>query len=438
MIKILLIILFIIIIYFTIYFMRIEYMTNESSDKQEEKLVKWTCDNSQVLNIFGQKNIQNQSFKNIKISVNLHLTQETLCLIILLRNAGAILFITPSNRFSTQDSVVKYLKNEKNIIILGKKNESEEELLDHYDKSLKFGAKLIVDDGAELLQYLFNNYSYYVNYTKNLKFSTEQTKTGVIRLKKFQDDGTLNIPIITVNNENLKLLIDSTYGTGQSAVDILTNITNILIAGKICVVVGFGNVGKGIAIRMSAMGTNMVICEIDPIKALDAAFLGFRVMRMDEACKIGDIFLTATGNINVIRKNHFLNMKNNVFLGNLGHQDVEINKYELKNISTKINKNILPLVDEYIVNNKKIYLLADGQPYNLVIGKGNAITSLSNSFCIQLRAIEYGLFNYKDLIPNKMQILPQKIIDEIGKIQLNLLGYNIDKLTFEQIKYLNL
>lgn len=407
---------------------------NNSSDEPEKNMIKWTCNNMQVLNFFGEQSIVSQSLKNIKISVNLHLTKETLCLVLLLRDAGASLFITPANSHTTQDSVVEYLKKEKNIIIYGKRDEPDEDIYEYYDKSLKSQPDVIIDDGAELNVYLFENYDYYYPYIKNMRFVTEQTETGVIRIRALERDNKLKLPVIAVNNANLKLLMDSRYGTAQSAIDNLTATTNILMAGKICVIAGFGNVGKGCALRMSGIGLNIIVCEIDPIKALDASMLGFRVMKMDDASSLGDVFITMTGNINVINKNHFRKMKDGVFLGNLGHGNVEINIDDLKNMSTNIIKDIVPFIDEYQINKKKLFLLAQGEPYNLVIGQGNSATSMSNSFCLQLKAVEYGL---KNNLPIKINILPQNIVNNIGEKQLNLFGYHIDKLTKEQIEYLN-
>lgn len=368
--------------------------------------------------------------KGINIAAVLHVTKETAALVRTLKIGGAEVALAASNPLSTQDDVAAALVND-GISVFAWKGETEEEYYSNIESIVKLNnPQIVMDDGGDLHAYIHEKAS-------ELKIfgGTEETTTGVIRLKAMEEQGVLRYPVIAVNNAYTKYLFDNRYGTGQSAIDGILRATNILVAGKIAVVAGYGWVGRGIANRLRGLGARVIVTEVNPIRALEAVMDGFEVMPISEASKIGDIFITATGNINVIRKEHILNMKNGAILANAGHFNVEIDVKGLKEISIG-KRNIRPYVDEYILpNGKRIYLLADGRLVNLAAAEGHPSEVMDMSFANQALAVEYIAKN-KDKLSKKVYNMPEELDYLVAQIKLKTMGILIDELTEEQKEYM--
>jgi adenosylhomocysteinase len=287
---------------------------------------------------------------------------------------------------------------------------------------------IIIDDGADLIFELHKR-------RQKVKGASEETTTGVIRLKAMERDGVLMFPVIAVNDALTKFLFDNRYGTGQSTVDGLLRATNMLLAGKRIVVAGYGWCGRGIAMRCRGMGAKVIVTEVDEVRALEAIMDGFEVMPMDEACEIGDIFITATGNINVIREEHMKKMKNGAILANAGHFNVEINVSALEKMAKSV-REVRKYVKEYDINGKRLYLLAEGRLVNLVAGDGHPIEVMDMSFSNQALAVRYIAENWEKL-ENRVYRLPEELDRKVAKLKLETLGIRIDRLTEEQIRYLS-
>jgi len=366
-----------------------------------------------------------------RLVVTMHLEAKTAYLAIVLKNAGAEIAVTGSNPLSTQDDVAAALAEE-GVAVYAWYNCTSEEYDTFLNKALDIEPHIIVDDGGDLVHLLHTSRRELI---PGLLGGCEETTTGVVRLHSLEKESKLAFPMIAVNDCQCKYLFDNRYGTGQSTWDGVMRTTNLTVVGKTVVVAGYGWCGKGVAMRAKGLGANVVITEVDPIKAIEAVFDGFSVLPMEEAAKIGDIFLTLTGCKDVITREHFSKMKNGALMANAGHFDVEINKDELEaaSISKKVvRKNI----EEYTLKGgNKIYLLAEGRLVNLAAGDGHPAEIMDLSFAMQAKAVLYILEKSAQL-EKKVYTLPKEIDEEIAFFKLTAMGFKIDELTSAQKKYL--
>ena len=391
--------------------------------REGERKIEWASSFMPILNTIKRDFENRKPFKNIKIGMCLHLEAKTAFLAEVLKAGGAEIRITGSNPLSTQDDICAALVK-KGIDVYAWHGVDEKDYYENIEKVLEFSPDIIIDDGADTIAYAHKN---------NIlpKGGCEETTTGVIRLKALEKEKKLKFPVINVNDAYCKHLFDNRHGTGQSTLDGIMRTTNIILAGKNLVVAGYGWVGRGIALRARGMGANVIVTEIDSIKALEAYMDGFKVMKMEEAAKIGDIFVTATGCRDVITEEHFRLMKDKVILCNSGHFNVEIDVDFLEKLPKReVRKNIT----EYTLNGKRIYLLGEGRLVNLACADGHAIEIMDMSFGIQALSAEYILEN--DLIP-KVYNVPKEIDSRVAEIKLQSLGIDIDHLTETQKKYLS-
>lgn len=393
--------------------------------------IEWARKHMPVLNLILERFRKEEPFKGIKISACLHVTKETAVLMETLKTGGANITLVASNPLSTQDDVAAALVKE-GIHVYAWRGETEKEYMMNLRVAAESNPDLVLDDGGDLHTLIHEEYP---ELAKNVIGGTEETTTGVIRLKAMVKQGILKYPVIAVNNAYTKYLFDNRYGTGQSTIDGILRATNILLAGKTVVVAGYGWVGRGIALRARGMGANVVITEVNPIKALEAVMDGFKVMPMRKAAEIGDIFVTATGNINVIDREHLRVMKDGAILANAGHFNVEINLNALEELST-FKRTIRPNVIEYVLKNgKKLYLLAEGRLVNLVAAEGHPSEVMDMSFANQALSAKYLVENGGKLKPYLYNV-PEDIDTEVAKLKLKAMNIEIDKLTKEQEKYL--
>ena len=366
--------------------------------------------------------------KGIRVGMALHVTKETAVLVRTLIAGGAKVAITGCNPLSTQDDVAAALAKE-GVEVYAYKGESRDDYYKYINKIIDFKPKITIDDGCDLVTEIHSKHKELI---PSIIGGCEETTTGVVRLKAMEKDGALKYPVIAVNDNDTKHLLDNYYGTGQSTLDGIIRATNILIAGKTLVVLGYGSCGKGVALRARGLGANVIVTEIDAFKALQATYDGFRVMKMEEACKIGDIFITVTGNKHVIRVEHMRKMKDGAIMANSGHFDIEIDVAGL-NKNSKIVKRIRPFLDEYMLHNKRLYICGEGRLVNLAAAEGHPSEVMSTSFCGQALAVEYCV---KNKLKPGVITLPKEIDNHIAELQLKTIGVNIDTLTKEQIKYL--
>ncbi len=392
--------------------------------------INWVKNFMPVLNAVNEKYSEIKPFKNLNVAICLHLEAKTAYMAQVFKNAGANVSICGSNNLSTQDDVCAGLA-QSGVNVFATHACSEEEYFNYVEKTVENCPHIIIDDGGDLVHLLHTKRK---DLTKNLYGGSEETTTGVNRLKKLDAEKKLAFPMIAANDAYMKFLFDNRYGTGQSTFDGIMRTTNLVIAGKTVVIAGYGWCGKGAAMRARGLGANVVITEVDPIKSIEAVFDGFRVMTMDEAAKIGDIFLTLTGCNKVINKKHFEVMKNGAMLANAGHFDVEINIPELESIS-KSRRRVRNNVEEFAVDDKKIYLLAEGRLVNLASGDGHPAEVMDLSFAVQFFSALH-ILNHHDEMDNHVYLLPENINYEIAKIKLQSLGIEIDSLTEEQKNYL--
>jgi len=392
--------------------------------------IEWAKNNMPVLTLISQRFKNEKPLLNIKISACLHITTETAVLMETLKLAGAEIALCASNPLSTQDDVAASLVKDYKIPVFAIKGEDTKTYYNHIKSALSIKPNITMDDGADLVSTIHKSYSNY-----KIIGGTEETTTGVIRLRSLEKQSKLLYPIIAVNDAKTKHLFDNRYGTGQSTIDGILRATNKLIAGSNFVVCGYGFCGKGIAMRAKGMGANVIVCEVEPIKALEAVMDGFSVMPLSLAIKLADIVVTATGDINVISKKHFLLIKNGVILANSGHFNVEIDISSLEKISIKKRK-IRDFVDEYILpNGRKIYLLGDGRLINLASAEGHPASVMDMSFANQALSVEYLVKNANKL-EKKVYKVPEEIDKKIAELKLKSMGIKIDKLTNQQKKYL--
>ncbi|MCX8169385.1 MAG: adenosylhomocysteinase [Candidatus Methanomethylicia archaeon] len=383
-----------------------------------------------VLTMIKREFEKEKLLSKIKISACLHVTKETAVLMRVLKAGGAEIALTASNPLSTQDDVAAALVDE-GIDVYAWRGETEEEYMENIKEALKIKPHITMDDGGDITVM-----AHKLGYSNTIIGGTEETTTGVIRIKAMENQGVLKYPVIAVNNAKTKYMFDNRYGTGQSTIDGIMRATNILLAGKNIVIAGYGWCGKGIAMRAKGMGSNVIITEVDPLKALEAVMDGFTVLPMDKAAEIGDVFITATGNINVIRGEHIMKMKDGAILANSGHFNVEIKLTDLENMSIskiKVRDNL----DEYILKNgRKIYLIAEGRLVNLAAAEGHPSEVMDMSFSNQALSIKYIIENKGELKP-KLYEVPIEIDRMVALLKLKSIGIEIDKLTEEQLEYLS-
>jgi adenosylhomocysteinase len=396
------------------------------------KKIEWAGREMPVLRMIGERFEKEKPFSGLKIGCCLHITSETANLAIALQKGGAQVFLCASNPLSTQDEVAAALVKFFQIPVFAIKGEDKETYYSHIISVLEERPNLTVDDGADLVTTLHTRREDLIGETKG---GTEETTTGVIRLRSMARDGVLKYPIIAVNDARSKYLFDNRYGTGQSTIDGILRATNILLAGKKFVVFGYGWCGRGVAMRAKGMGAQVIVCEVDPFKALEAVMDGFQVMHSLEAAKVGDIFVTVTGNKSVLREEHFKLMKDGAILANSGHFNVEIDIETLEGMA-KEKRQIRPLVTEYVLeNDRRLYLLADGRLVNLSAAEGHPSAVMDMSFATQALCLEYLSQNASSLEPAVHDVPPQ-IEETIARLKLASLGVEIDKLTPEQERYL--
>jgi adenosylhomocysteinase len=393
--------------------------------------IEWAGSDMPVVKLILERFRNEKPFKGIKISGCLHITTETANLGLALKEGGADLVLCASNPLSTQDDVTAALV-EYGIPVFAIKGEDNKTYYQHIMSALKHEPNLTVDDGADLVSTIHQEKP---ELLKNIIGGTEETTTGIIRLKNMAKDGKLRYPIIAVNDAKTKHFFDNRYGTGQSTIDGITRATNILWAGRDVVVCGYGWCGKGIARRAQGLGSRVIVTEVDAIAALEAAMDGFQVMPLMEASAIGDIFVTATGDIHVLDGKHFENMKNGAIMANSGHFNVEINIPVLEKMA-KSKRQIRPFVEEYILKNgHKIHLLGEGRLINLAAAEGHPASVMDMSFANQALGLEYLVKNKGAFKPDVYPV-PVDIDEEIGRLKLKAMNIKIDSLTEEQKKYL--
>jgi len=410
-------------------------------------LVKWARDHMPVLAEIRRRFKQEKPLEGITIGACLHVTKETAVLVETLLEGGARVALCASNPLSTQDEVAAYLASV-GVRVYAWRGMDFEDYYEAIGRVLSKSPDITIDDGADLVSTIhkltYGESSKEVEVVRKVLGTvpsfkvvggTEETTTGVTRLRALAREGKLLYPIIAVNDAYTKFLFDNRYGTGQSTIDGILRATNVLIAGKVVVVAGYGWCGKGVAMRARGMGARVVVTEVDPIKALEAVMDGFTVMPMSEASKIGDIFITVTGDINVIRGEHMLKMKDGAILANSGHFNVEINLEDLEAI-TREKREIRPYVTEHVlVNGKKLYLLAEGRLVNLVAAEGHPSEVMDMSFANQALCVEYLIKQGRELAP-RVHPVPREIDEEVAKLKLKSMGIEIDSLTEEQRAYL--
>ncbi|WP_058301842.1 adenosylhomocysteinase [Gorillibacterium timonense] len=393
--------------------------------------IDWVDAHMPVLNRIKEQFVKEQPFKGLKVSISLHLEAKTAYLAKVIQAGGAEVTITGSNPLSTQDDVCAALV-EDGITVYAKYKPSPEEYKSFLIKALETEPDLIIDDGCELVTLLHTERP---DLLKTIRGGAEETTTGIIRLKALEKEGSLKIPMIAVNDAYCKYLFDNRYGTGQSVFDSINRTTNLVVAGKTVVVVGYGWCGKGVAMRAKGLGANVIVTEVDAIKGVEAYMDGFAIMPMAEAAKRGDLFVTVTGNKSVIRGEHYEVMKDGALLANAGHFDVEVNKPELlaQSVSKRTVRNN---IEEYkLKDGRKLYLLAEGRLVNLGAGDGHPAEIMDMTFALQAMSLKYVNEQYK-AIGNRVLTVPYELDEQVARFKLESLGTSVDTLSEEQKAYL--
>lgn len=408
------------------------YDIKDPSLVDEGKLrIEWAGKEMPVIKLIKQRFAKEKPLQGIRVSACLHITTETANLAMALKESGADLVLCASNPLSTQDDVAAALVDY-GIPVNAIKGEDNKTYYKHIITALEHKPQLTMDDGADLVSTLHKEHTELIH---NVIGGTEETTTGVIRLRNMAKEGKLGYPLIAVNDAQTKHFFDNRYGTGQSTIDGITRATNILWAGREVVVCGYGWCGKGIARRAQGLGAQVIVTEVDPIRALEAVMDGYRVMPLLEACQVGSIFITASGDMNVIDKAHFLQMKDGAIMANSGHFNVEINIPALESLA-KSKRRIRPYVDEYsLADGRRIYLLGEGRLINLAAAEGHPASVMDMSFANQALCLEY-LAKMRGKLKPDVYSVPEEIDKEIGRLKLASMNITIDSLTKEQQKYL--
>ncbi|CAN5239269.1 adenosylhomocysteinase [soil metagenome] len=396
-----------------------------------KKLIEWAALDMPVLKLIRDRFKKEQTLKGVTLAACLHVTSETANLMVTLQEGGANVFLCASNPLSTNDAVAASLVKHHNIPVFAIKGENNKTYYNHLNAVLDAKPNQTMDDGADLMGMLHTERK---NQLTDLAGSTEETTTGVIRLKAMEQKGDLKLPVVAVNDNLTKHLFDNRYGTGQSTIDAILRSTNKLLAGSIFVVCGYGWCGRGVAMRARGMGANVIICEIDPVKALEAYMDGYQVMPLEDAVTQADIVLSVTGGKHIIDERHLKKAKDGVILAQSGHFDIEINKDALKKLSKTV-RAVRPMVEEFDFGKKKVYLIGEGRLVNLAAADGHPASVMDMSFAGQALAAEFIWKNVNKL-ENKVYSLPPEIDTEIAALKLESRGIHIDTLTREQKKYL--
>jgi adenosylhomocysteinase len=420
------------------------------------KRVDWAERDMPVLRAIRQRFAQEKPLAGMRMSACLHVTSETANLAKTLKAGGADLVLCASNPLSTQDDVAASLVKHDGIPVYAKKGEDEHSYYRHIAEALRHAPNVTMDDGADLVSAMIfialdrlddvhgevRKWAATLSPADRKKLvadvvaSMEETTTGVIRLRAMEKDGVLKLPVIAVNDAQTKHFFDNRYGTGQSTIDGVIRATDSLLAGRQVVVCGYGWCGKGVALRARGMGSHVIVTEINPIRALEAAMDGFQVKPIAEAAKVGDLFITVSGNIHVIRSEHFAAMKDGAMICNSGHFNVELALDELAKLAVETNKNIREFVDEYVLSNgHRLYVLGEGRLINLAAAHGHPASVMDMSFAAQALATEWSVKN-KGKLEHKVHQVPREVDEYVAELKLQTMGISIDKLTAQQRKYL--
>jgi adenosylhomocysteinase len=395
--------------------------------------IDWANREMPVLKLIRERFVKERPLEGIRIAACLHVTTETANLMQTLHDGGADVVLTASNPLSTQDDVAASLVTHFEIPVFAIKGEDNVTYYKHINAALDHRPNITMDDGADLVSTLHKDRREMLEHVIG---GTEETTTGVIRLRAMAADGALAFPIVAVNDAMTKHFFDNRYGTGQSTLDGIIRATNILLAGKNFVVAGYGWCGRGLAMRARGMGANVIVTEVDPLPSLEAVMDGFRVMPMSEAATIGDIFVTLTGDINVIDKHHFEVMKDGAIVANSGHFNVEINIPALEEMSTE-KRLVRPFVEQYVLpDDRRINILGEGRLINLAAAEGHPASVMDMSFANQALSLEY-ITTQADTLEKKVYGVPEEIDHDIARLKLDAMGVQIDVLTKQQIAYLN-
>jgi adenosylhomocysteinase len=397
-----------------------------------KRKIEWANQQMPVLQLIRKQFIKEQPLKDVRIAACLHVTSETANLAITLRDGGADVVVCASNPLSTQDEVAACLVKDYNIPTFAIKGEDNATYYAHINTALDHKPQITMDDGADLVTTLLTKRTELVDQVIG---GTEETTTGVIRLRAMAKDGTLRYPIIAVNDALTKHLFDNRYGTGQSTIDGILRATNLLIAGLKVVIAGYGWCGRGVAMRAKGFGADVIVTEVNPVRALEAVMDGFRVLPMSEAAKIGDIFVTVTGNKSVLVADHFEKMKDGAVLCNSGHFNVEIDIPALEKLSST-KRPARPLVDEYVMRDgRKLYLLGEGRLVNLATAEGHPAAVMDMSFANQALSVEH-LLKHASELQKQVYGVPEPIDRQIARLKLESMGVLVDRLTPDQEQYL--
>jgi adenosylhomocysteinase len=394
--------------------------------------IEWAENEMPVLRLIRQRFEQQKPLRGIRIAACLHVTTETANLMRTLKAGGAEIALCASNPLSTQDDVAAALVKYDGIAVYAIKGEDKETYYRHIHQVLDTNPQLTMDDGCDLVSTLHTERREQLD---GVVGGTEETTTGVIRLRAMAKEGVLHYPIIAVNDAYTKHLFDNRYGTGQSTIDAILRATNLLLAGRKFVVIGYGWCGRGVATRARGMGAHVIICEVDPLKALEALMDGFEVMPLAQAAAVGDIFVTVTGNLHVLREEHFRAMKSGAIVANSGHFNVEIDIPALERMA-RAKRTIRPFVEEYTLpDGRRLYLLGEGRLVNLAAAEGHPAAVMDMSFANQALSVEY-IVNHQGKLPREVFPVPREIDAQVAQLKLQALGVQIDTLTPEQQAYL--
>jgi len=406
-------------------------IANPGLADEGKRRILWAEQDMPVLGIIQERFKKEQPLKGAPMAACLHVTAETANLARTLKAGGADLRLCASNPLSTQDDVAASLVRDFGISVYARHGVDTEGYYKHIHASLEHHPILTMDDGCDLVSTLHQEYPDRVG---NVKCGMEETTTGVNRLRAMHKDGVLKYPVIAVNDADTKHLFDNRYGTGQSTVDGIIRATDVLLAGKRVVVAGYGWCGRGFALRCRGMGSDVIVTEVNAVRALEAVMDGFRVMTMEEAASIGEVFCTLTGDINVIRLEHFRKMRNGAIVANSGHFNVELDLKSLGEAAEKIERGVRNNVDTYHLNSKKIHVLAEGRLVNLSAAEGHPASVMDMSFAVQALSSEYALTHN---LPLGVHPVPAEIDGWVSRLKLQAMNVNIDTLTPEQEKYLS-
>jgi adenosylhomocysteinase len=398
-----------------------------------KKRIEWAEREMPVLRMIRERFDKEKPLAGLRLVACAHVTTETANLARALKAAGADAVLIASNPLSTQDDVAAALVKHYGISVYAIKGESIETYVNHVHTALEHKPQLVIDDGSDVVATIVKDKPELI---KDIIGTTEETTTGIVRLKAMLRDGVLTFPAIAVNDAQTKHFFDNRYGTGQSTLDGVIRATNILLAGKTLVVVGYGWCGKGVAMRARGMGANVIVTEVNPIKALEASMDGFRVMTINDAAPVGDIFITVTGNRHVVDTPHFQRMKSGAIVCNSGHFDLELNLVGFKSLSNDV-QTLRPFVEEYkLKNGRSVIVLGEGRLVNLAAAEGHPASVMDMSFANQALSAEYLVKNKGKLEP-KIHVLPEEVDNEIARLKLAAMNVKLDELTPEMLEYMN-